>query len=159
MRTSLIVSCCSALLLAAAAPPAHAQPFAFRSGQAMYIVAYRTVPPTVTPDATVAVDYRDSALDVERELHKKIEKWRYFRVVDKPSAADFIFLVNLDDGAAEGLAIPLEAYQKHYKDDFDLDALRDAAHGRFLAGPLKLPTVGRLTERLVKQFRERVGAR
>ncbi|HEV3471109.1 MAG TPA: hypothetical protein VG148_17420 [Pyrinomonadaceae bacterium] len=144
----------------ASAPPApSAPPFAFRAGQAIYIVAYRTVLPTVTADAAASSagpDYRDSALDVERELRKKIEKWGFFTVVDRPSRADFIFLVNFDDGAAEGLALPLGAYQRHYKDEFDLDALRDAAHGRFLAGPLKLPTVGRLTERLVRQFRERV---
>lgn len=152
-----------ACLLGAAAAPARtapAQAFAFRAGQSMYIVAYRTVLPTVTPDAAnVGLDYRDNALDVERELRKKVEKWQYFRVVDKPSAADFIFLVNIDEGAAEGLAVPLDAYQRHYKDEFDRDALRDAAYGRFLAGPLKLPTVGRLTERLVREFRERVEAR
>ena len=39
---------------------------------------------------------------------------------------------------------------------FDLDALRDAAYGRYLVGPLKLPTLSRLSDRLVKQFREKV---
>jgi hypothetical protein len=43
-----------------------------------------------------------------------------------------------------------------FKEQFDLDALRDAAFGRYLVGPLKLPTLGRLTDRLVKQLRERV---
>ena len=56
----------------------------------------------------------------------------------------------------EGLAVPLEAYRKHLKENFDLDALREAAFGRYLIGPLKLPTVTRLSDRLVKQFREKL---
>jgi hypothetical protein len=36
--------------------------------------------------------------------------------------------------------------------------LRDAAFGRSVAGPLKLPTLGRLSDRLVKDFREKIGA-
>jgi hypothetical protein len=57
----------------------------------------------------------------------------------------------------EGLAIPAEAYRQHFKEKFDLDALRDAAYGRYLIGPLKLPTLTRLSDRLVKQFQEKVG--
>jgi hypothetical protein len=57
----------------------------------------------------------------------------------------------------KGLAIPVEAYRQHFKEKFDLDGLRDAAFGRFMVGPLKLPTLSRLTDRLVKQFQERVG--
>ncbi len=56
----------------------------------------------------------------------------------------------------EGLAIPAEAYLKHFKKKFDLDLLREAAFGRYLIGPLKLPTITRLSDRLVKKFRERV---
>ena len=56
----------------------------------------------------------------------------------------------------EGLAIPREAYRQYFKDHFDLDALREAAIGRYLIGPLKLPTITRLSDRLVQQFRERL---
>jgi len=56
----------------------------------------------------------------------------------------------------EGLAIPLEAYRRHFKEKLDLDALRDAAFGRYLIGPLKVPTLTRLSDRLVKVFREKV---
>ena len=55
----------------------------------------------------------------------------------------------------EGLAIPVDAYRQHFKDKFDLDALREAAFGRYLIGPLKIPTVTRLSDRLVKQFQEK----
>ena len=132
----------------------------FRSGQSMYIVAFRQLIqfPLVleTPDPGRQRDYINSDLDAERKVRKRIEEWKYFKVAEKPSQADFIFLVNLDESSIEGLAIPFEAYQQHFKDKFDLDALREAAFGRYLIGPLKLPTLSRLSDRLVKQFREKV---
>jgi hypothetical protein len=36
--------------------------------------------------------------------------------------------------------------------------LRDAAYARYLAGPLKLATLSRLSERLVKEFAPRLKA-
>ncbi|MBC7929046.1 MAG: hypothetical protein H7Z38_00580 [Rubrivivax sp.] len=131
--------------------------FAFRAGQSMYIVAYRYVLPSLVLDSVeVSQTQQDrfvNALDVEKKVRDEIEKWRYFRVADKPSDADFIFLVNLDGSAMEGIAVPSDAYRQHFKEKYDLDALRDAAHGRYIAGPLKLPTLSRLSERLVKHFR------
>lgn len=134
--------------------------FNFRSGQKMYIVAYRRTVPYVTVDTTPEPasrkEYSDLDLDAERKIRKRIEDWTYFKVADKPSEADFIFLINLDMSSIEGLAIPLEAYQQHFKDSYDLDALREAAYGRYLIGPLKLATISRLSDRLVKQFNEKV---
>ncbi len=153
------------LLLCCAFRETHAQParepFAFRPGQSMYIVAFRFTPHAVTVDGTTGVtvtnpDYFDYVLDVERKVRKEVEQWKYFRVSDRPSEADFIFLVNVDDSAIEGLALPFDAYRQHFKEKFDLDSLRDSAYGRYLAGPLNIPTVSRLTDRLVKQFREKV---
>jgi hypothetical protein len=149
-------------------PPAAAQtnaprPFAFRQGQAVYIVAFRRAQRVLGTDPndmstiTSGQEYTDIELDAEREIRKRLEDWRFFRVAERPSDGDFVFLVNLDGAAMEGLVVPLDAYRAHFKEQFDLDALRDASHGRYLAGPLKLPTLGRLSERLVKQFRERVG--
>lgn len=154
-----------ALMFAASAAPrlcAQTAParFSFRSGQAMYIVAFRhTQLPLTTDPTSVDVTRRDIFdydLDAERKVRKEIEEWRFFRVVDKPSDADFVFLVNIDDSSIEGLALPLDAYRQHFKEKFDLDDLRDSAHGRYVAGPLNLPTISRLTERLVRQFREKV---
>jgi hypothetical protein len=128
----------------------------------MYIVAFRLSPliNTVNPsDMSVSVspqEYVNYDLDAERKVRKRIEEWQFFRVADKLSEADFIFLVNLDESSVEGLAIPLEAYRMHFKEKFDLDALRDAAYGRYLIGPLKIPTVTRLSDRLVKQVREKI---
>ena len=136
------------------------QPLSFRPGQSMYIVAFRQIQvPIILEPAEAGPagrEYINHDLDAERKIRKRIEEWQYFRVAEKPSDADFIFLVNLDESSIEGLAIPFEAYRQHFKEKFDLDALRDAAFGRYLIGPLKLPTLSRLTDRLVKQFREKL---
>jgi len=132
---------------------------AFRAGQSMYIVAFRQIPfPIILdgPDAGRQGDYINYDLDAERKVRKRIEEWQFFKVAEKPSQADFIFLVSLDESSIEGLVIPFDAYRLHFKEKFDLDALREAALGRYLIGPLKLPTLSRLSDRLVKQFREKV---
>lgn len=132
----------------------------FRAGQTMYIVAFRQLQlPLIVDQAEPGPgqrEYLNYDLDAERKVRKRIEEWQYFRVAEKPSQADFIFLVNLDESSIEGLAIPFEAYRQHFKERFDLDALREAAFGRYLIGPLKLPTITRLSDRLVKQFREKI---
>jgi DNA-dependent RNA polymerase auxiliary subunit epsilon len=124
----------------------------------MYIVAFRLQFPYVW-DETQTDRQRESIyldLDAERKVRKRIEEWNYFKVAEKVSDADFIFLVRFEGSSMEGLAIPFDAYRQHFKDKFDLDALRDAAFGRFLIGPLKLPTLSRLSDRLVQQFREKI---
>jgi hypothetical protein len=136
------------------------QPFSFRSGQSLYIVAFCVIhSPIVLNEVQVGQqgEYINNDLDAERKVRKRIEEWHYFKVAEKLSEADFVFLVNRDDSSMEGLAIPADAYRQHFKEKFDLDALRDAAYGRYVIGPLKLPTLGRLTDRLVKEFREKVG--
>ena len=134
-------------------------PTGFHAGQSMYIVAFRQYPPYLVDPANIGPVQQDvinNDLDAERKVRKRIEEWRYFKVAEKPSEADFIFLVNLDESSIEGLAIPFEAYRRHFRERFDLDELREAAFGRYLIGPLKLPTLSRLTDRLVKEFREKL---
>jgi len=124
----------------------------------MYIVAFRQLYPYVW-DETQVDRLRESInidLDAERKIRKRIEEWQYFKIAEKLSQADFIFLINLDESSMEGLAIPVDAYQRYFKDKFDLDALREAAFGRYLIGPLKLPTLSRLSDRLVQQFLEKL---
>lgn len=132
-------------------------PSTFRPGQSMYIVAFRQYHPyyveQTDPSQREIVNYD---LDAERKVRKRIEMWTYFKVAEKLSEADFVFLVHLDESSIEGLAIPFEAYRQHFKETFDLDALREAAFGRYLIGPLKLPTISRLSDRLVKQLREKL---
>ena len=150
------------LLLSARAVEAQTpapRPFSLRQGQSVYIVAFTRTLITVGTDADGQgghpKDFFDFQLDVEKKVRNEIEKWKFFRVADKPSDADFVFLVSYHYSTMEGLAIPFDAYERHFKDKFDLDALRDAAYGRAISGPLKLPTLGRLSSRLVKDFRER----
>ena len=148
------------LIIILAAGSGYGQSTPFHSGQSMYIVALRTFQFAILCDQPPVDGQRDNInydLDAERKVRKRIEEWRYFKVAEKVSDADFIFLVRLDGSSMEALAIPIEAYQRYFKDRFDLDALRNAAFGRYLIGPLKLPTLSRLSDRLVKQFREKVG--
>jgi len=151
------------VIIILAAGPANSQsnnaPFTFRAGQSVYIVAFRFIQfPVILEDPRVGnqPESINLDLDAERKVRKRIEEWQFFKVAEKPSEADFVFLVSLDERSIEGLAIPYQAYRRHFKEMFDLDALRDAAYGRYLIGPLKIPTLSRLTDRLVKQFRERV---
>jgi hypothetical protein len=148
------------IILAAGSGNGQSKPQAltFHSGQSVYIVAFRTFqfPLLCDQPAVDARDYLNYDLDAERKVRKRIEEWHYFKVAEKLSDADFIFLVRLDGGSIEGLAIPFDAYQLYFKAKFDLDALRNNAFGRYLIGPLKLPTLSRLSDRLVKQFREKV---
>ena len=162
-RTSYLAPVLAFVIIVLVAGPSNGQsnppPLTFRSGQSMYIVAFRLIQfPIVLDEAQVdrQREYINRDLDAERKVRKRIEEWQFFKVAEKPSEADFIFLVNLDESSIEGLAIPYEAYRRHFKERFDLDALRDAALGRYLIGPLKLPTITRLSDRLVKQFREKL---
>ena|ERR1700752_3447231 len=125
------------LIIIVAAVPGNGQskpsPSTFRSGQSMYIVAFRLIQyPIVLDEGQVDPkrEYINSDLDAERKVRKRIEDWHYFKVAEKLSEADFIFLVNLDESSMEGLAVPVEAYRQHFKERFDLDALRNAAFGR-----------------------------
>jgi len=151
----VIIILAAGLSYAQSKPPAST----FHSGQSMYIVAFRTFQYPYFLDETQIDrqrDYINYDLDAERKIRKRIEQWTYFKVAEKLSDADFIFLVRLDGSSMEALAIPFEAYNRYFKDKFDLDSLREAAFGRYIIGPLKLPTLSRLSDRLVQQFREKV---
>ena len=147
---------------AAAQTPTPQQPFGLRQGQSVYIVAFTRTLITVGTDSEgnggYPKDYFDFQLDVEKKVRNEIEKWRYFRVADKPRDADFVLLVSYHYSTMEALAISFDTYNRHFKERFDLDALRDAAYGRAISGPLKLPTLSRLSSRLVKDFRQKLPA-
>lgn len=160
-RTSALALAFVIILLAAG--PGYGQsnpsPPTFHAGQSMYIVAFRLFQFPIILDEAPGDrqrEYINFDLDAERKVRKRIEEWRFFKVAEKLSDADFIFLVNFDENSVEGLAIPYQAYRRHFKERFDLDALRDAALGRYLVGPLKLPTLSRLSDRLVERFREKL---
>jgi hypothetical protein len=162
-RTSYLVPALVFLVIILAADHSYGQsnppPQTFRAGQSIYIVAFRLIQyPLILEEAPVnrQREYINNDLDAERKIRKRIEEWQYFKIAEKVSQADFIFLVSLDENSIEGLAIPYDAYRQYFKEKFDLDGLRDAAFGRFLVGPLKLPTLTRLSDRLIKEFQEKV---
>jgi len=69
-----------------------------------------------------------------------------------------VFVVYIHDSAAEGLAIAPENYNQ-FKDDLyksDLVASRETAYGRYLVGPYKIPTLGKITTALVKKFQAEI---
>ena len=163
MSRSYLAQVLSFVIIILAAGPGNGQskpaPTPFHSGQSIYLVAFRTYQFPYVLNEAPPWPPRDDInydLDAERKVRKRIEEWRFFKIAEKLSDADFIFLVRLDGSSMEGLAIPLEAYRQHFKEKLDLDGLRDAAFGRYLIGPLKLPTLTRLSDRLVKEFREKV---
>src|SRR5215210_2036806 len=92
---------------AAAQTPTPQQPFPLRPGQTVYIVAFTRSLVTVgaDPDGNGGhlKDYFDFQLDAERKVRDEFEKWRFFRVADKPSEADFVVLVSLHGSTMEGL--------------------------------------------------------
>jgi hypothetical protein len=146
----------------AQAPTPTRQPFSFRQGQTVYIVAFTRALITVGADAEgnggQPRDYFDFQLDVEKKVRTELEKWKFFRVAEKPSEADFVLLVSCHYSTMEALAISFDTYNRHFKDKFDLDELREAAYGRAISGPLKLPTLSRLSSRLIKDFRQKYPA-
>jgi hypothetical protein len=132
------------------------RPFTFRQGQAVYIVAYHTiehftaygrypVPPTNVVDAH---------LPAEQRVRKEFEQRRVYKVVEKASEADFIFLVVIHDSAAEGLALPPEKYAQ-YPSKIGIEAMREAAYARSAVGPFKIHTLGKISDRLVEEFHKK----
>lgn len=143
--------------------------FTFQQGQAVYVTAFRRadelihVNPSNNPGRGNIERhlYYDHDLGAEKQVRNRIEKWRFFKVVDKASECDFVFLVHVDSSALEGMVLPREAYlqfrEKFSKDSrIDFELLREAAYQRYLAGPFKISTLGRMSDRLVERFREAV---
>ena len=130
------------------------QSFTFRHGQSVYIAAfhYEDSHSKYGVERTGIGDYLAAAQLVRKEF----EKSRIFKPVDKPSDADYVFVVYVHDNTAEGLAVGPEKYSqtKSYLFKGDLDPLRDAAYARYLVGPFKLPILGRISAQLVKKFHD-----
>lgn len=138
-------------------PTVPGQSAAFRQGQPVYIAAFRQAihheRRGTEHTALVAQE-----LDLEKRVRKEFEAIGVFKVVDKISEAEFVFLVYVDSSTAEGLVLVPEKYRQ-LKEKFDLDMLREAAYGRHIVGPFKLPTSGKISDRLVKKFHEGSGMR
>ena len=134
------------------------QRFIFRQGQTVYVTAFHTIEHftsrglNVVPPANIV----DSHLPAELRVRKDFEKQKVYKLVNKASGADFVFLVLIHDDAAEGLALAPEVF-KESQNKLNIEALREAAYARATVGPLKIHNLGRLSDHLVKRFHEDEG--
>ena len=134
---------------------------AFRPGQSIYIAAFHRVhEPGLYPRGARDRYVLRNDVEFEAHLRKEFEKKRVFRLADKLSEAEVVFLAYREEDAAEGYALAPGKYAEFKKQldpltgQLDLDALREAAHGRYIAGHFKFATSGRISNRLVKKFHE-----
>jgi len=152
-------------ILASASVGVHAQsndqktaavPFTFRSGQSVYIAGYYNIAQAVIRSSDPA--FRSNLISrhppVEQRVRKELEERRGYKVVEKVSEADFVFLVFIDGNMAEGLVLPLEKYNQ-YPDKIGIGALREIAYARSVAGPFRINTLGKISDRLVEAFHEK----
>ena len=133
--------------------------FAFLPNQSVYIAAFHNEHDHQKSGVNrLGVgDYLAAAQLVRREF----ERSGAFKPIDKPSDADYVFVVYVHDRTAEGIAVAPQKYHQTKTDllNGDLDPLRDAAYIRSIVGPFKLPTLGRMSTQLVKKFHEDAMAR
>ena len=132
--------------------------FIFRQGQTVYVTAFHTIEHftsrglNVVPPANIV----DSHLPAELRVRKDFEKQKVYKLVNKASGADFVFLVLIHDDAAEGLALAPEVFKEH-QNKLNIEALREAAYARATVGPMKIHNLGRLSDHLVRRFHEDEG--
>ena len=130
------------------------QPFTFRRGQAVYIAAFHPIHNIAHyPASSVAASPFIDDLDFEARLKKEFEKKLVFKVASKLSEADFVFLAYIDESAAEGFTLAPQKYSE-FKNKLDLDAIREAAYGSYVVGPFRIPTLGKISNRLVEKFQK-----
>lgn len=131
------------------------QSFSFRSGQSVYIAALRRNVGRGHEITDLTFSFGHD-LDIEKQVRKEIQAQKVFKVVDKPSEAEFVFLVHVDASMAEGLALLPETYRQYKDRPIDLGVLREAAYGRYTVGPYLTPRLGKISNHLVKKFHEEV---
>ena len=124
----------------------------------MYVTAFHTIDHSaarrnsgVGPNPLI-----DNHLPAEFRIRQRFEERGVYKLVNKASEADFVFLVLIDESAAEGLALAPQAFADH-QNPLDMSALREAAHSRSIVGPLKLHNLGRVSDRLVTRFHDEEG--
>ena len=98
----------------------------------------------------------DNHLPAEFRIRQDFAARGVYKLVNKASEADFVFLVLIDASAAEGLALAPRAFA-HHQNPVDMGVLREAAYARSIIGPLKLHNLGRISDRLVKRFHDEEG--
>ena len=130
--------------------------FTFRSGQSVYIAGYYNIAQAVirSSDPAFRANLINRHPPVEQRVRKEFEERRVYKVVEKVSAADFVFLVFIDGNVAEGLALAPEKYNQ-YPDKLGIETVREAAYAQMAAGPFKINTLCKISDRLVEAFHEK----
>ena len=129
--------------------------FSFRRGQPVYIAGLRRNPGRGHEITDLSFGFAHG-LDLDKQVRKEIQAQKIFRVVDKPSEAEFVFLVHVDASTAEALVLLPETYRQYKDKPIDLDTLRQAAYGRYTVGPYLVPRLAKISNSLVKKFHEEV---
>jgi hypothetical protein len=129
--------------------------FSFRRGQPVYIAGLRRNPGRGHEITDLSFGFAHG-LAIEKEVRKEIQAQRVFKVVDKPTEAEFVFLVHVDASTAEALVLLPETYRQYKDKPIDLDALREAAYGRYTVGPYLIPRLAKISNSLVKKFQEEI---
>jgi hypothetical protein len=127
--------------------------FSFRRGQTVYIAGLRRNVGRGHEITDTTVGFAQG-LDIEKQVRKEIQAQKVFKVVDKPSEAEFVFLVHVDASTAEALVLLPETYRQYKDRPIDLDTLREAAYGRYTVGPYLIPRIAKISTSLVKKFHE-----
>lgn len=154
----IAVSATSVLAAHADAQLPAADAFVFRQRQSVYVTAFHTIEHSAARPSTGIASGAliDNHLPAEFRIRKDFEKRQIYRLVDKAGDADFVFVVLIDDSAAEGLAVAPRVFAD-YQNPLNMAALREAAYARSIIGPLKIHNLGRLSEHLVRRFHEMEG--
>ncbi len=130
--------------------------FTFRSGQSVYIAGYYNIAHAVVSSSDPA--FRSNLINrhqpVEQRVRKEFEERRVYKVVEKVSDADFVFLVFIDGNVADGLALAPKKYLQ-YPNKIGIEVLRETAYARSAVGPFKIHTLGKISDRLVEAFHKK----
>jgi hypothetical protein len=128
--------------------------FSLHRGQLIYIAAYRKTylysgTKNSRPSGPIIAS---KDLPLEARLAKEFDKWRDFKIASKLSEADFVFVVLFNSSAAEGLMISRDDYNRFKENPDDVDGIREAALKRYLVGPFALPTLGKVSSKIVEEI-------
>jgi hypothetical protein len=129
--------------------------FSFRRGQPVYIAALRRNGERGHEITDLSFGFAHG-LEIEKQVTKEIQAQKVFKVVDKPSAAEFVFLLHVDASRAEAFVLLPETYRQYKDQPIDLDTLREAAYARYSVGPYLVPRLAKISNSLVKQFHQEV---
>ena len=136
--------------------------FSFHKGQTVYVSAFsrgRTGYDPYYPNNSVGY-ICNNELGHEGKLREEFEKLQYFKIVNKVSEAEFVFLVHVQFNAAEGFSLSTDKYNqwkdKSDKEKVDIDMLREDSYRGAMVGPFKIPTTAKLCSQLARKFHTEV---